>query len=447
VNRKSNPRRPRRKLVPPAKPYPAFPLSCHSSGKFQKRINGRLCYFGAWATRKDGELVPVEDGGWEKALAEYEAKKAELEQAAQAEARRAGIAAALKANEDAAQAGREEQQLAELAAARGLRMVELCNRFLDFKMKKVGTPELKQCTFDEYVSTTDLLIEVFGKDRIVEELRPQDFSDLRGAMVSRKGRGGGKWSPGRVQKFITMTRTVFKFAFKSELVEKAPNYGHDFDYPSDTWHRKHKAEGGKKLFTRDEVLKLINGDWCLDKAGRKAWRSPSTNLRCMFYLAINCAFKNTDIGELPLKAIDLKSGLITFPRPKTGVQRECPLWPETIKAIEDVLAERPKTKLPNLFITSNGFPYVHGRSDAIKKPTKTLMGWFRINGRRNIGFSTFRNTFDTVAMQLNDRDAVKAIMGHESADMIDVYNQDQVPLERRLAVVNHVRRWLTSANV
>jgi hypothetical protein len=33
--------------------------------------------------------------------------------------------------------------------------------------------------------------------------------------------------------------------------------------------------------------------------------------------------------------------MIDFPRPKIGVARRCPLWPETVAAAKESLAERP----------------------------------------------------------------------------------------------------------
>src|SRR5207245_2134185 len=60
-----------RKLQRPAKPYPEFPLTPHPSGKWQKKIAGRIHYFGQWARRVGGELVRVDGDGWEDALRDY----------------------------------------------------------------------------------------------------------------------------------------------------------------------------------------------------------------------------------------------------------------------------------------------------------------------------------------------------------------------------------------
>ena len=69
---KSNQPYSRRKPTLPKKPYAGFPLAYHASGKFQKRIDGKLQYFGRWGKRAKGEVIPFDDLGWEAALAEYD---------------------------------------------------------------------------------------------------------------------------------------------------------------------------------------------------------------------------------------------------------------------------------------------------------------------------------------------------------------------------------------
>src|SRR6185437_4883774 len=60
----------------------------------------------------------------------------------------------------------------------------------------------------------------------------------------------------------------------------------------------------------------------------------------MILLAVNCGFGNNDCGTLPMSSVDLETGWVDFPRPKTAIHRRCWLWPETIAAIK----ARPKPK-------------------------------------------------------------------------------------------------------
>ena len=61
------------------KPYPDFPLSPHASGKWQKKILGKLHYFGTWAHRVNGKLEQLAgDSWWQDALALYKVQADDL---------------------------------------------------------------------------------------------------------------------------------------------------------------------------------------------------------------------------------------------------------------------------------------------------------------------------------------------------------------------------------
>ncbi len=92
--------------------------------------------------------------------------------------------------------------------------------------------------------------------------------------------------------------------------------------------RKHRAKAGVKMFEADELRRLID--------------AAKTPLRAMILLGVNCGFWNSDCASLPLSAVNLDKGWVEFPRPKTGVSRRCPLWPETVAAIREAIAQRPE---------------------------------------------------------------------------------------------------------
>lgn len=64
-------RRSRKDANRPKKPYLEFPLTPHPSGAWQKKIRGKIHYFGRWVKRVNGKLVRVEGDGWKDALDEY----------------------------------------------------------------------------------------------------------------------------------------------------------------------------------------------------------------------------------------------------------------------------------------------------------------------------------------------------------------------------------------
>ena len=47
--------------VKPAKPYKDFPLFPHASGRWAKKIRGKLHYFGRWGTKQGNKVIPVDD--------------------------------------------------------------------------------------------------------------------------------------------------------------------------------------------------------------------------------------------------------------------------------------------------------------------------------------------------------------------------------------------------
>ena len=71
----------------------------------------------------------------------------------------------------------------------------------------------------------------------------------------------------------------------------------------------------------------------------------------------NCGFGPTDVGTLPQKAVDLETGWVKIPRPKTGLDRRIPLGLITVSAIQKALEVRPKAKRGFghlLFVTKEG---------------------------------------------------------------------------------------------
>ena len=85
-------------------------------------------------------------------------------------------------------------------------------------------------------------------------------------------------------------------------------------------------------------------------------------LKAMILLGINCGFGNTDVANLRFKHLDLKGGWCNYPRPKTGIPRRCPLWPETVTAIRAVLKVRPEPQdradADLVFLTTTGQRWV-----------------------------------------------------------------------------------------
>jgi hypothetical protein len=171
----------------------------------------------------------------------------------------------------------------------------------------------------------------------VATLRPGDFERLRAKLAERYG-------PVALGNATTRVRVMFKYAFDFDLIDRPVKYGQGFKKPSRATLRKHRQKKGRRMFQADELRTIIDG------AG--------VQLRAMIYLGINCGLGNNDCAMLPKKALDLKGGWLDFGQPKTGIYRRCPLWPETVVAIQATLEARPTPKDPahgdRVFITKYG---------------------------------------------------------------------------------------------
>src|SRR5262249_29987283 len=158
--------------------------------------------------------------------------------------------------------------------------------------------------WNDYKRVCDLLVTHFGKTRLVSDLAPSDFAALRNRMAER-------WGPARLATSIQYIRCVFRYAADAELILAPVRFGPGFKPPSARAMPRHGAQQGRKLFTREEVRRLL--------------AAAGVQLKAMLLLGINCGFGNADCGTLPLSALDLEHAIIDFPRPKTGIPRRCPL--------------------------------------------------------------------------------------------------------------------------
>jgi hypothetical protein len=183
---------------------------------------------------------------------------------------------------------------------KALRLQALCNAYLNHKNAPLEANELSPRTWRNYTEATDLLIEQFGKGRLAADLRPDDFASLRNAMSK-------KWGAVRVRDFIQRVRSVFKYGYDSELLDAPMRFGPGFTRPSKKTVRLGRAEKSQRMFEAEEIRALAQGALVVGDSGPKLVQ-PSTSLRAMTLLGVNCGFGNADCGTLPLAALDLDAG-------------------------------------------------------------------------------------------------------------------------------------------
>jgi integrase len=393
----STPRPRKRKADRPKKPYPDFPLTPHPCGAWQKKIRGRIYYFGRWGRVVNGKMERIPGDGWQAALEEYQRVADDLH------------------------AGRTPRVNWDC-----LTVAELCNRFLTAKLRKLEAGELGAQAFEDYRLTTDLIVSAFGNCRPVADLAADDFEKLRATMAER-------WGPVRLGNTITRVKSIFKYALDNGLLDKPVRCGAQFAKPDQAVLRRHTAKRGELMLEADQLRALL----------REA-RQP---LKAMILLGINAGFGNADCATLPLSAVYLDAGWLDYPRPKTGIPRRCPLWPETVGAIREALAARPtprdRADAECVFLRESGLRWVRdqgSRKDDVCKKFGELLKRLGMH-RARVGFYTLRHTFRTIADAARDPVASDLIMGHTDPSMGSHY-RERVEDSRLQAVVDHVHAWL-----
>ena len=386
----------------PKRPYPEYPLFAHAAGQWARKIRGKTHYFGSWKNP-------------DAALQKYRREVDDL------------------------QAGRVPRE----STPSGYTLESLANDFLSEKLIKLEEGRLSPRMMADYQKTCAMLVNHFGLNRMVEDVLPEDFRQLRATLgTGPKGRRGVV----AVANLVRMVRIVFKFASDNELIERPVNFGTGFRLPSKSELRKARQSREKREFTAEEIRKLI------DAAG--------VPLKAMILLGINAGFGPTDLAQLPIKALNLTNGWLAFPRPKTGVERRAKLWQETIQAIQEAIRGRPQPKDDSLsqlvFITRQGQAWVRSRqqlipdgdaqrlkltfSDAIGQAFKKLVVKLGLN-RDNANFYGLRHTFLTVADGEKDKPATDLVMGHVTPG-IDTEYRERIGDSRLEAIADHVQQWL-----
>jgi integrase len=312
---------------------------------------------------------------------------------------------------------------------------DICNQFLAHKdeLRKAG--EITERTYAQYLATGKRIARAFGHKTPVDTLVADDFRHLRAGIAK-------DWGPVSLANEIQRVRSVFKYAYDSGLIDKPPRFGADFKKPSAKVLRQARAARGLRMFEREELLAVL--------------AVATVNAKAMILLGINCGMGNGDVGFLPSKAIDLGRGWLKYPRPKTGIDRKIPLWPETIEALKAAMAERPKptdpAHEPLFFISRHRLAYADTRGYRVgsemvitldKATVKDSTGKETPVKRLGLSFYSLRHTFQTIAEGARDLAAVQSIMGHAASgsDMSATY-RERVDDERLQAVVDHVRTWL-----
>lgn len=361
------------------KPYDGFPLYPHATKRWCKKILGKIHYFG-----------PLND--WEAALKRYNYEMPFLSQ---------GLIPPPQ-DKDAL-----------------VTVEEMCNLFLAHCDSRVASGELAARSFSDYRRVSKVMIQVLGADCAVEHIGKEHLGKLREYMAN-------KYNLVSLGNEIARCRVIFNYAYRDGLIAAPVRMGSSFARPSAKSIRIAKASQPPKIFTIEELTSIY------------AHATPV--LRAFMLLALNGGMGNSDIGQLQHRHI--QNGWVDFPRPKTGIARRFPLWPETLAAIEQCSSQGQGDDL--LFLTKYRESWHKADSGTTDCPIAKEFRKICIAAKchqKGRGFYALRHQFRTIADSACDRVAIDTIMGHADYSMGAVY-REWVDPERLQKVVNHVRQWV-----
>jgi len=308
----------------------------------------------------------------------------------------------------------------EKSTSKRLTLRDAVNAYLAAQESRVESGEIRERTFKDALGTCKRMVAHLGKTIAVESLRPSHFSKYKSELAKN-------FNVNTLSNEITRARSVFIWLAESKKIASRPDFGPDFKRAKKRAIRRHRQGQADKVLS-PEAIRMVLGEL-------------SPQYRAMAFLGINCGFGPTDCMELPMKAVDLESGWIEYPRTKTAIDRKCPLWDETSEALDhyDKWRAKPEGRGAKkfFFLRHDGTPFTETNSNITRNFTRAL----KIVGHHSEGLSFYamRHTLGTIARQVRDDDAVKVIFGHVDDSMLSEHYTHEFPEDRLQAVADHVR--------
>lgn len=291
----------------------------------------------------------------------------------------------------------------ELITTSATTIKDLAEMFLShmWQRHQTGMPRrLARRTYDDYANVLARFLSVVGPARLAAHVDSSWFT-LFARSIARRAATSRRRDVIYIEAFFNWAGP----GRRSQNFYSTPvQFGPDFKKPDESKLRLELAE--QSTHYTPEVY----------RAAIRAV-SPSPLLYAVGLLTFNAAFLPIDVATVPISAIDLDSGLHSFPRGKTSIPRKAVLMPETIAAIRRYLEIRPKAQSVDepLFVSDNGRPFLQRKQIGPEKragqnnPISTY--WSKVTGLQLKGLRT------TVATELDgatDQNALDVIMGHSA---------------------------------
>jgi integrase len=296
----------------------------------------------------------------------------------------------------------------------------LCNLYLDHQESRVVVGEIRPQHLSDQISLLRGFVRFASPNRSIVDISTVDLQRYRTKLIK-----AGK-SPNTINNRLAAVKAMYNWSLDNEIIDTAPRLK--------AVKKITPPKQEKPTFTVAQIWKLLH--------------HANTQMEAMVWLGVNCGFGCTDCAQLMWKNLDLENGRINYPRSKTGVARNLPLWPETVQ----ILGKLPK-RGELVFYTAKGNPWVtsshrvkhdgtekHTKNNAVSKEFSRLMKKAAIKLPKGVGFYTLRRTAATIAAQSGDPFAVQKLLGHADVKMASTYVQDVS--EQTDRVINNTRQFI-----
>jgi hypothetical protein len=240
----------KRRQSKPKKPHPNFPLFAHATGRWCKKHRERFYYFGSWADpQAAGERFNRE---WSCSLE-----------------------------------GRTPPPIDD----DGLPVSDCCIYFLTNKRRLLDRGEIRLRTLQVYHRFCPHVVNVFGRERRVDDRRPTDFATLRAALAVGRG-------PLALSHEVRNVRILFKFTYDAALIDRPVRFGPTVKQPSKRVLRKARQQNGKRMLEASQLRQVIDS----------ARQPPRTKI----LLGINGGLGQSAIANMPQSASSCTSGVVVL---------------------------------------------------------------------------------------------------------------------------------------
>jgi len=280
----------------------------------------------------------------------------------------------------------------------------LCNLYLDHQESRAEIGEIKSRHVSDQILLLRDFVRFVGPNRPVSDISTIELQNYRKRLIKARK------SPNTINNRIAAFKAMYNWALDNEVIDNAPRLK--------VVKKVTPPKQEKSTFTMTQIHKIL--------------QNASPQMKAMIWLGLNCGFGCTDCGELKWKDIDLQNGRVDFPRGKTGIGRNLPLWSETIRALNEIPVSGEL-----VFYTRKGSPWVrtvkgvgkggkekYKKTNNVSKEFSKLMKRTGIKMEKGVGFYTLRRTAATLTARSGDPFAVQRLLGHADLKMATTYVQD-----------------------